>query len=439
MKICFLGAGSTVFAKNILGDCILTPSLGEFEIALHDINEKRLNQSYEVISRLNKNYNGKATITKSLNRKEALKGSDYIINAIQVGGYKPCTVTDFKIPRRYGLWQTIGDTLGIGGIMRALRTIPVLEEFARDIEEVCPDAWFLNYTNPMAMLTGYMQRYTKVKTVGLCHSVQVCVPDLLKRLKMDIDPETVTQEIFGINHQAWLLTVKDKDGNDLYPEIKRRSKGHDKTIFGWLDAVRFEIMNTFGYYVTESSEHNAEYNPWFIKKFNPFLLLKYKVPLNEYPRRCRLQILKWKFTARKIKKGTFIEHKKTHEYGSRIIEALHTGVPYTFNGNVLNTGYLIPNFPEEACVEVPIVADKSGLTPQKCRELPLQCAALNMTNINTHLLTIKASQTRLLEDVVRAAAMDPHTGAVLSLGQIKSMCKALYKKHRKDGYLPEYK
>lgn len=183
MKICFLGAGSTVFVKNILGDCILTESLGEFEISLHDIDAQRLEESYSVIVALNKEYNGKATITKSLDRKQALRNSDYVINAIQVGGYKPCTVTDFVIPMKYGLFQTIGDTLGIGGIMRALRTIPVLEEFARDIEEVCPDAYFLNYSNPMAMLTGYMQKYTKVKTVGLCHSVQSCVPDLLKKLK----------------------------------------------------------------------------------------------------------------------------------------------------------------------------------------------------------------------------------------------------------------
>lgn len=434
MKICFLGAGSTVFAKNLLGDCILTPELGEFEISLHDIDEKRLDESYAVITALNKNYNGKATVTKSLNRKEALRGSDFIINAIQVGGYKPCTVTDFKIPKKYGLKQTIGDTLGIGGIMRALRTIPVLEDFARDIKEVCPDAYFLNYSNPMAMLTGYLLTYTNVKAVGLCHSVQGCVPQLLEKLKMDEKPEDIDWEIYGINHQAWLLKCKDKNGNDLYPEIKKRSiKYHH-----W-DSVRVEIMNTFGYYVTESSEHSSEYTPWFIKRFNPHLIAKYRIPLDEYPRRCRDQIRNWKKQSKNLTNGKMIEHKRTWEYGSYIIEAITTGKPYEFHGSVLNTDGLIPNLPREACVEVPVIADKNGFTPKKCAPLPEQCAAINISNITPQLLTLKANETRRFEDIYRAAAMDPHTGAVLSLPAIKKMCKELYDKHRKDGFMPEYK
>lgn len=439
MKICFLGAGSTVFVKNILGDCILTESLGEFEIALHDIDAQRLDESYNVIVALNKEYHGKATVTKSLDRREALKGSDYIINAIQVGGYKPCTVTDFVIPMKYGLFQTIGDTLGVGGIMRALRTIPVLEDFARDIEEVCPNAYFLNYTNPMAMLTGYMQKYTNVKTVGLCHSVQACVPDLLKKLQINVDPEKTKWDIYGINHQAWLLKIEDENGRDLYPEIKEKAFAPNRGLSAKLDAVRFEIMRTFGYYVTESSEHNSEYTPWFIKKFNPFLIMKYRIPLNEYPRRCRNQIRNWKKQKENLLNGNFLEHKRSGEYGSRIIEALHTGKPFVFNGSVLNTDKIIPNLPEDACVEVPIVADANGLTPQKCPPLPEQCAAVNTTNIIPQLLAIKASQTRKLEDVYRAVAMDPHTGAVLSLSAIKKMCKELYEKHHKDGYLPDYK
>lgn len=440
MRICFLGAGSTVFAKNVLGDCILTPSLGEFEIALHDIDEKRLKESFNVINAVNKAANGKATVTMHLDRREALKGSDFIINAIQVGGYKPCTVTDFKIPRRYGLWQTIGDTLGVGGIMRAMRTIPVLEEFARDIEELCPEAYFLNYTNPMAMLTGYLLTYTKVKAVGLCHSVQGCVPELLKKLRMkDVDASQTNWEIFGINHQAWLLKVEDKDGKDLYPEIKRLASGRAPSLYAWVDAVRFEMMKTFGYYVTESSEHNAEYLPWFIKKFNPFLLAKYKVPINEYPRRCRVQIRRWKKTAKKLQSSDSLAHTRSNEYGSRIIEAIHTGTPFSFNGSVLNTDLLIPNLPKESCVEVPIVADKDGFHPQECRALPEQLAAINRTNINPQLLTLKACETKKLEDVYMAVALDPHAGAVLSLDKIKSMCDALYKRHRKGGWLPEYK
>lgn len=443
MKICFLGAGSTVFAKNVLGDCILTPELGEFDIALYDIDEKRLEESYQVISAINIKYNGNATIKKYLGveeRIEAFRDSDFIINAIQVGGYKPCTVTDFKIPRRYGLQQTIGDTLGVGGIMRALRTIPVLEDFAKEIEQVCPEAYFLNYTNPMAMLTGYMQMYTKVKTVGLCHSVQSCVPHLLKELHLDekYNADETDWTIYGINHQAWLLDVKDKDGKDIYPEIKAAANGK-LDMWGKLDRVRFEIMNTFGYYVTESSEHNSEYAPWFIKKFNWRDWIWYRIPLNEYPRRCRWQIRAWNKTAKKLTSGDMIEHERSNEYGSRIIEALHTGKPFTFNGSVLNTENYIENLPAYACVEIPIVADANGLTPQVCGKLPEQLVAYNLTNINPQMLAIKASQTKKLDDVVMAIAMDPHTGAMLTLDKIKKMTKALYKKHYKDGYMPLYK
>ncbi|MFA5450283.1 MAG: alpha-glucosidase/alpha-galactosidase, partial [Clostridia bacterium] len=364
MKICFLGAGSTVFAKNILGDCILTPSLGDFHIALHDIDEKRLDESYRLITSMNKSLGGSATVSKHLNRREALMEADYIINAIQVGGYKPCTVTDFKIPAKYGLKQTIGDTLGIGGIMRGLRTFPVLEEFAKDIAEVCPNAYFLNYTNPMAMLTGYLLKHTRVKAVGLCHSVQDCVPRLFRYLGMQDKIEEAKWEIFGINHQAWLVSIKDGEGVDLYPTIKARSDTRGVAVFR--DRVRREIMHTFGYYVTESSEHNAEYTPYFIKARYPGLILKYLIPINEYPRRCRLQILHWKFISRRLLSNKEVKHTKSKEYGSRIIEALHTGKPYRFHGSVLNTRGLVSNLPPEACVEVPIIADGNGLHPEKC-------------------------------------------------------------------------
>ena len=268
MKITFMGAGSTVFARNVLGDCMCTPALCRADIALYDIDEKRLEESKIILDAINKNVNeGRANIRTYLgveNRKDALRDADFVVNAIQVGGYDPCTITDFEIPKKYGLRQTIADTLGIGGIMRALRTIPVMEEFARDMEEVCPNTLFLNYTNPMAMLTGYMQRYTKIRTVGLCHSVQVCSENLLKKLDMEDKLEGRRETIAGINHMAWLLDIRDKDGNDLYPEIKERAakknatEKHD-------DMVRFEYIKHLGYYCTESSEHNAEYNPLFIK------------------------------------------------------------------------------------------------------------------------------------------------------------------------------
>ena len=299
IKITFMGAGSTVFVKNVLGDSLLTPALCEAEIALYDIDSKRLEESLLLVNRMNDSLNAsKASIKAYLGteaRKDALRNADFVINAIQVGGYDPCTITDFEIPKKYGLRQTIGDTLGIGGIFRALRTIPVMEDFARDMEEVCPDAWLLNYTNPMAILTGYMQRYTGVKTVGLCHSVQVCVPDLLKWLDMEEYKDKVKTTIAGINHMAWLLDIHDMDGNDLYPEIKRRaarknaSEKHN-------DMVRFEYMRRLGYYCTESSEHNAEYNMFFIKSKYPELIERYNIPLDEYPRRCVRQIAEWEKT-----------------------------------------------------------------------------------------------------------------------------------------------
>ena len=246
-KITFMGAGSTVFARNVLGDCMCTPSLCESEIALYDIDAERLEESYIILSAINKNTNGgKATLKTYCgveNRKEALRGADFVVNAIQVGFYDPCTIIDFEVPKKYGLRQTIADTMGIGGIMRALRTIPVLEDFARDMEEVCPNAWFLNYTNPMAMLSGYMQRYTNVKTVGLCHSVQVCSKELLKALGMEDKIEGRRELIAGINHMGWLLKIEDKDGNDLYPEIKRRAAEKNATE-KHKDMVRYEYITT---------------------------------------------------------------------------------------------------------------------------------------------------------------------------------------------------
>ena len=276
-KITFMGAGSTVFAKNVLGDSMVTPALEESTIALYDIDPKRLEESYLMLTAISNNLGNKAKIEKYCgveNRKDALRGANYVVNAIQVGLYEPCTVTDFEIPKKYGLRQTIADTLGIGGIFRALRTIPVMFDFARDMEEVCPDAWFLNYTNPMAMLSGAMQRYTGVKTVGLCHSVQVCAKRLLAGLGMEYDP-TIRTLIAGINHQAWLLDIRDKDGNDLYPEIKRRALARTEK---HEDMVRYEIMKRFGYYVTESSEHSAEYTPYFIKDKYPELIERFNIP-----------------------------------------------------------------------------------------------------------------------------------------------------------------
>lgn len=429
IKITFMGAGSTIFAKNVLGDIMLTDVLHNVEIALYDIDSERLEESFELISVLNKNVNeGRATVKKYLgveNRKEALRGATFVVNAIQVGGYEPSTVIDFEIPKKYGLKQTIADTLGIGGIFRALRTIPVMREFAADMEEVCPKAILLNYTNPMAMLSGYMHRYTNVKTVGLCHSVQVCTQTLYESLGLE-KPENTIEKIAGINHMAWLLEIKDKNGNDLYPMLRQKAKNFNNPECDNL--VRLDYLNRFGYYVTESSEHNAEYNPFYIKHRYPELIEKYNIPLDEYPRRCIKQIAEWKQQKEEIFNGCNITHERSREYASHIIEAIVTNKPYQFGGNVQNTG-LIPNLPSNACVEVPCIADGNGVTPMYVGELPMHLAAMNMTNINPQLLAINAAVTKKKEDVYYAAMMDPHTAAELSIDDIVSMCDEMIEAH----------
>src|SRR5690554_4256105 len=385
-KITFMGAGSTVFARNVLGDCMCTPSLQDSEIALYDIDAKRLEESEVILRAINKNVNQSRATIKTYHgvdqRKEALRDADFVVNAIQVGLYDPCTIIDFEVPKKYGLRQTIADTLGIGGIMRGLRTIPVLFDFAKDMEEVCPDAWFLNYTNPMAILTGAMLRYTGVKTVGLCHSVQGCAKDLLRDLGMPAD--NVRYHIAGINHMAWLLDVR-RNGVDLYPEIKERAF---KRPAPHNDMVRYEIMKHFGYYVTESSEHNAEYLPYFIKSKYPELIERFNIPLDEYPRRCVRQIEEWNHMREDLVNNRDLSHERSEEYGSYIMEAMETDVPYKIGGNVLNTG-LITNLPSEACVEVSCLVDSSGINPTYVGDLPTQLAALNMTQINVQLLTIE--------------------------------------------------
>ncbi|AIC95855.1 alpha-glucosidase/alpha-galactosidase [Shouchella lehensis] len=430
-KLTFIGAGSTIFAKNVLGDCMHVESLQGFEFALFDINPDRLQESYSLLTQLKENLSSTVTIKKYDNRKEALRGASYIINAIQVGGYKPSTVIDFDIPKKYGLRQTIGDTIGIGGLFRSLRTIPVMLDIAKDIEEVAPDAWFLNYTNPMAALTGTLSRFTNVQNVGLCHSVQVCTRDLFKHL--DMDHTGIQEKIAGINHVAWLLEVT-KDGVDLYPEIKRRAKEKSKEKHH--DMVRFELMQRFGYYVTESSEHNAEYHPYFIKSAYPELIDRFNIPLDEYPRRCVNQIEGWEKMKQSLMNDGDITHKRSIEYGSRIIEAMETGEAFLFGGNVLNKGGLISNLPTNACVEVQCIADRSGVTPTFVGDLPAQLAAVNRTNINTQLLTIEAAITKKKDHIYHAAMLDPHTSAELSIDDIVALCDDLIAAH--GDYLPTY-
>ena len=434
MKITFIGAGSTVFARNVIGDCILTPELGAFDVCLFDIDPVRLDESYQILSNINKTANGKANIVKTLDRTEAFTGADFVVNAIQVGGYEPCTVTDFEIPKKYGLRQTIADTLGIGGIFRALRTIPVMESYAEDMERLCPRALFLNYTNPMAMLSGYMQRYTSIRTVGLCHSVQGCAGGLLNLLDMGEYVDNCRWEIAGINHQAWLLRIEDLEGNDLYPEIKRRAQSPDYNR-DQNDLVRLEIMKQFGYFVTESSEHSSEYYPWFIKKDHPELIDRFHIPLDEYPRRCRDQIARWKQQAEHLVHNENLTHTRSSEYAAGIIEALETGRTFGFAGNVLNTG-LIDNLPFDACVEVSCMVNEGHLSPCHMGPLPNQLAALNRRQIEVHQLTVDAALTRKKEYIYQAAMLDPHAGSELTIDEIRSLVDDLIQAH--GDWLPEY-
>ena len=438
MKITFMGAGSTVFARNVIGDCMCSEVLRDSVFALYDIDGRRLEESRTILESMRAAKGSYGRIECYLgaeNRKAALKGADFVVNAIQVGLYDPCTIIDFEVPKKYGLRQTIGDTLGIGGIMRALRTIPVMADFATDMEEVCPGALFLNYTNPMAMLSRYMQRYTGINTVGRCHSVQVCSENLLKSLGMEDKLEGRKELIAGINHMAWLLDIRDKNGADLYPEIKRRAAEKNAGEKHG-DMVRFEYIKNFGYYCTESSEHNAEYNMFYIKSRYPELIERYNIPLDEYPRRCVEQIEKWEKEYNELRESGVKEHERSKEYASRIMEAVVTDTPYQIGGNVLNKGRMITNLPEEACVEVPCLVNGRGILPCYVGALPVQCAAMNMTNINVQLLTIEAARTLKREHIYQAAMLDPHTGSELDIDTIKKMVDDLIEAH--GDYLPEY-
>ncbi len=429
-KIVFIGAGSIIFVKNLIGDCLLTPCLYDAEIVLVDIDAHKLALSRAMLQTLNENVNqGRAHISATTDRRSALSGADFVINAIQVGGYDPCVINDFELPKRFGLRQTYADTLGIGGIFRGLRTIPVVSEFARDIEELCPDAWLLNYVNPMCIVTGYLQRRTKIHCVGLCHSVQVCTRDLLAGLGMDAD--NVTDRIAGINHQAWLLEVK-RGKEDLYPEIRRRAaereKPHD-------DLVRYEVMRRFGYYVTESSQHSAEYMPYFIKRAYPELIEQLGIKTEMYREWGASQTSYWENVEREFAATCNLTHTRTKEFASYIMEAMTLDQPYRIAGNVINNGY-IDNLPSYACVEVPAYVSADGIHPVRMGALPPQCAAMNLTNINVQELTIQAAVTGDFTHVYHAAMMDPHTAAELSLDDIVTLCDALYEANR--AWLPMF-
>ena len=423
-RIVFLGAGSTVFAKNLLGDILGEPALAASRICLYDIDPERLRVSEVVAGRIVGALDAPAQVSATTDLAQALDGADYAINMIQVGGYRPCTVTDFEIPNRHGLRQTIGDTLGIGGIMRALRTIPVLSGMVREMEQRCPDVLHLNYVNPMAMNCWALTRSSRVRTVGLCHSVQGTAAELAHDIGVPV--ERIDYLAAGINHMAFYLRFS-AGGEDLYPRIREVSARHRMPPH---NRVRYDVLDRFGYFVTESSEHFAEYVPWYIKRDRPDLLERLNIPLDEYPRRCEAQIAAWTEQGRALQDPSQpITVVPSHEYGGRIINAIETGVPTVIYGNVPNQG-LIDNLPAEACVEVPCLVDGNGLHPVRVGRLPVQLAALMQTNVSVQALAVEAALTGRREHVYHAALLDPHTAAELDPEQITRLVDDLLEAHR---------
>jgi alpha-galactosidase len=433
-KITFIGAGSTVFAKNLMGDILSYPELANSTITLHDIDPERLRTSEIVAHKVAQALNAKPKIEATLDRKAALDGADYAISMIQVGGYKPATVVDFEIPKKYGLRQTIADTLGIGGIMRGLRTIPVLLDMCYDMESLCPDVTFLQYVNPMVMNCWAISRATRIKTVGLCHSVQGTAEQLARDINVPI--EEINFVCAGINHMAFYLTFERRvngEVEDLYPRIRQVLE--EGRVPEW-NRVRYEMFKRLGYFVTESSEHFSEYVPWFIKRDRPDLIEKFNIPLDEYIRRCEVQIAGWERMRQDMEDpNSQITVRRSHEYGSGIIHSMETGELRVINGNVPNNG-LISNLPQGAPVEVPCLVDKNGVQPIAVGELPPHLAALMQTNLNVQALTVEAALTGKREHIYHAAMLDPHTAAELDLEQIWNLVDDLIEAH--GDWLPKY-
>jgi alpha-galactosidase len=422
-KITFIGAGSTVFAKNLLVDILSFPELADSQLCLFDIDSERLQTSEIVANRIAQTLGIKPIIETTTDRARALADATYAINMVQVGGYQPGTVTDFEIPKKYGLQQTIGDTLGIGGIMRALRTVPVLIEICRDMEQYCPAVVHLNYVNPMAINCWALTRATRIRTIGLCHSVQHTAEDLA--IDIGVPLEEINYLVAGINHLAFFLKF-ERNGEDLYPLIH---KVIEEGRVPPENRVRYDMLRRLGYFVTESSEHFAEYVPWYIKRERADLIERYNIPLDEYPRRCERQIREWKFLRKSLETpDTPLDMERSVEFGSGIIHSMETGVPRVVYANLENTN-LITNLPPGCCVEVPCVVEKNGIQATHIGALPPHLAALMQANINVQALTVEALLTGNRDHIYHAAMLDPHTGAELDLDQIWQLVDDLIARH----------
>jgi alpha-galactosidase len=433
MKITLIGAGSVVFAKTLISDILQFPELSDATICLMDIDPARVKVAEAMTRKIIAKLGVKAKVEATLNQRQAVKSANYVICTIQVGGYKPGTTTDFDIPRKYGVQQTIADTLGVGGVFRALRTIPVINKIAQDIAEVgAPNCLLLNYTNPMAMNCWAVDRAVGIPHVGLCHSVQGTSGQLARFV--GLPHEEVSYLVAGINHMAFFLKFEHKK-RDIYPKLFALLDNPDFT----KEKVRFEMMRRTGYFVTESSEHQSEYVPYFIHHGKD-IIKKFDIPIDEYIRRCKENIVSWKKSEADLlgKGGDITVRPQGHEYGSYIIHSRETNRPRVIYGNVPNR-QLITNLPTGCCVEVPCLVDGQGIQPTHIGDLPPQLAAICQTNINVQALTVEAALTKRRDHIYHAVMLDPHTSTVLTLDKIWAMCDELIAAHQKHGLLGEFK
>lgn len=434
-RITFIGAGSTVFMKNIVGDILQRPALAGATIRLMDIDPVRLEESRIIAEKLVASLGVAATVETYSDQRRALDGTHFVVVCFQIGGYAPSTVIDFEVPKKYNLRQTIADTLGIGGIMRGLRTVPHLWKICEDMLAVAPQAVMLQYVNPMAINTwAIAEKYPAIKQVGLCHSVQGTAHELAHDL--DIPYEQIRYRSAGINHMAFYLTFEQRlpDGSyrNLYPDLLAAYREGRAPKPGWNprcpNKVRYEMLTRLGYFVTESSEHFAEYTPYFIKEGREDLIEKFGIPLDEYPKRCIEQIERWKETSERYRSAERIEVKASREYASSIVNSVWTGEPSVIYGNLRNNG-VITNLPAEAAVEVPCLVDDNGIQPTFIGALPPQLAGLMRTNINVQELTVRALMDEKREHLYHAAMLDPHTAAELDLDQIWALVDDLLAAH----------
>ncbi len=415
-----IGAGSVVFVKNLLTDILSLPELHGCKIALHDIDPERLETAGMMARWTTQQLGADASVEEHADRRACVDGANFVINMVQIGMH-PATLIDFDIPRRYGLKQTIADTVGIGGIFRGLRTIPFMLDLVRDMRELCPDALLMNYTNPMSILTwAVYQAFPQQAVVGLCHNVQFTARDLAEYLGVDLG--RVSYHCAGINHMTWFLRLM-VDGQDAYPRLRRAAE--DPAIFA-RDKIRFELLRQLGWFVSESSEHTAEYTPYFLRRDDQ--IAQYEVPVDEYVRRSERNLRRYAETRRKLLAGEPFPLERSAEYGSVIIHAMVTGTTQLFYGNVRNTR-LIENLPEDACVEVPVVVDHSGLRPCHIGNLPPELAAHCAPHVYVQELVVRAALERAPDRVYRAAMLDRHAASVLSIQEIRAMVDELIAAH----------